>query len=299
MSVGKKADTNPQNLLVPVNIGIIGYGIVGEALAYGFNEGSQGQDKIQFYDKYKESLSLEEVVRQSDFIFIALPTPMKKDESGIDLSIIEESIALITPLTDNTEKIIVIKSTVIPGTTRKFETQYPSSNFCFNPEFLTEANYLKDFLQAERTIIGTNNDLVARKLSAIFLERFPDTKIFLTDPTSAEMVKLAANALLASRVTMANIFYDLCDSLGVKWEEVEKMVASDTRIGPSHLGVTTFRGWGGKCFPKDWVNLMGIYKNMGLETSVLESIWEHNKKIRKVHDWQEIPFAVSEQKTKT
>lgn len=280
--------------MVPVKIGIIGYGIVGEALAYGFRETSGGKDQILFYDKYKESRPLEEVVDRSDFIFIALPTPMKKDESGIDLSIIEESIAQITPLTNQTDKIIVIKSTVVPGTTANFEQKYPKSRFAFNPEFLTEANYLKDFLNAERTVIGASSNLTSRKLAAVFLERFPESQIFQTDPTSAEMVKLTANALMANKVTMANIFYDLCESLGIKWDEVKKMAAADKRIGLSCMEVTSLRGWGGKCFPKDWVNLMGQYKSMGLDYSVLETIWEYNKQVRKVHDWEEIPFAVSD-----
>lgn len=291
--------TDPrQELLVPAKIGIIGYGIVGEALAYGFREASGGTDQILFYDKYKESLSLDEVVKRSDFIFIALPTPMKKDESGIDLSIIENSIAEIAPLTDGTDKIVVIKSTVIPGTTRKMEKKYPKTQFAFNPEFLTEANYLQDFLNADRTVIGASNDLVSRRLAAVYIKRFPQTQIFQTDPTSAEMVKLAANALMASKITMANIFYDLCEKLGIKWEEVKHMVAADPRIGPACLEVTSVRGWGKKCFPKDWVNLMGLYQGMDIDQAVLKMIWEHNKKIRKVHDWEEIPFAVEGNHTK-
>src|SRR5437868_1995724 len=88
----------------PVNIGIIGYGIVGQALDYGFSKVSQGKDRIRFYDKYKESISLEEVIDKSEFIFIAVPTPMTEDEARIDLSIIEDTIAKITPLTDHTDK---------------------------------------------------------------------------------------------------------------------------------------------------------------------------------------------------
>jgi UDPglucose 6-dehydrogenase len=281
------------DLFIPVRIGIIGYGFVGQAVANGFQTASDGKDTIIWYDKYKESSPLEDVVKNSELIFICLPTPMKADESGIDLTIFDDMIPRIAKLTNGTDKIVIIKSTVIPGATNKFEKKFPKTKFCFNPEFLTEANYLKDFLNADRTVIGSNNDLTLRRVAAIIQQRFPKTKIFLTDPTTAETVKYFANAFLSLKVTFANYFYDYCQVLGIKYEEVKKMAAADQRIGDSHLEVTTQRGFGGKCCPKDLVALIGEMKKMGVETSLLDSIWKYNKKIRKVHDWVEIPFAVS------
>ena len=278
----------------PADIGIVGFGIVGQALAYGFSQ-AEVEDKyhIKYYDKFKESSSLKDVVSSSEFIFICLPTPMKADESGIDLSIIEESIAQITKMTDGSDKIIIIKSTIVPGTTASFEKKYPQSNFCFNPEFLTEANYLDDFLNADRTIVGANNDLISRRVIALFRQRFPHMKIFQTDTTTAEMVKYMANAFLSTKVIFGNEMFDICQTLGIKYEEVKAMVAADKRIGPSHMDVTTSRGFGGKCFPKDMVALIGRAKDLGLEPKLLETVWSLNKKVRKVHDWEEIPFATS------
>lgn len=283
-------EDNP--LFVPINIGIIGYGFVGQAVANGFHRASEGRDKIKYYDKFKESSPLEQVIKESEFIFVCLPTPMKKDESGIDLSIVDDIMPEITKHTDNTDKVIVIKSTVIPGTTAKYEKLYPHSKFCFNPEFLTEANFLEDFINAERTIIGATNDLVSRRLAVIYRQRFPKQKIFQTDPTTAEAVKYFANAFLALKVTFANFFYDYCQKIGIKYEEVKKMGAFDHRIGDYHLEVTTLRGFGGKCLPKDLVALLGEMKKAGVETSLLGTMWQYNKKIRKIHDWEEIPFAV-------
>lgn len=282
-----------ENLLVPIKIGIIGYGYVGQAVANGFNKASGGKDTILFYDKYKESTSLKQVLGKSEFIFICLPTPMKKDESGIDLSIIDSSVAEITKHTDKTDKILVIKSTVTPGTTKRLAEKYPKSNFAFSPEFLTEANFLQDFINAKRTIIGATNDLVSRRVAVIFKQRFPKTVIFQTDPTTAEAVKYFANAFLSLKVTFANFFYDYCQKIGIKYEEVKKMAALDPRIVDAHLDVTTLRGFGGKCFPKDLVALMGEFKKAQVSDSLLKTMWEYNKKIRKVHDWDEIPFAVS------
>lgn len=287
-------DSLSTKLINPAKLGIIGYGIVGQAVAYGFSQPDiKDKYEIRYYDKYQQTASLEEVVGASEFIFICLPTPMKNDESGIDLSIIEETIKKITPLTNNTDKIIVIKSTVVPGATLSFEQKYPKTNFAFNPEFLTEANYLEDFINADRNIVGANNDLISRRLVALYRQRFPHTKIFQTDTTTAEMVKYMANAFLATKVIFANEMFALCQALGIKYEEVKNMVAADHRIFDSHLDVTTARGFGGKCFPKDIVALIGRAKQLKVDSKLLEAVWSINKKIRKVRDWEEIPFAVT------
>ena len=282
-----------KNLISPAKLGIIGYGIVGQALAYGFSQPDiKNKYEIRYFDKYKVTDSLESVVSGSEFIFICLPTPMKENESGIDLSVIEDSIAQISKYTNGTDKIIVIKSTVVPGTTATLEKKYPKSNFAMNPEFLTEANYLEDFVNADRTVVGANNDLTSRRVVALYRQRFPHTKIFQTDTTTAEMVKYMANSFLATKVIFANEMFNLCQALGIKYEEVKSMVVADHRIFDSHLDVTTSKGFGGKCFPKDVVALIGRAKQLKLEPKLLETVWSINKKIRKVHDWEEIPFAV-------
>lgn len=285
-------------LINPAKLGIIGYGIVGQALAYGFSQPDiKDKYEIRYFDKFKDTESLEEVVTKSEFIFICLPTPMKEDESGIDLTIIEEMVAEIAKLTNGTDKIIVIKSTVVPGTTASLEKKHPKTNFAFNPEFLTEANYLEDFLNADRNIVGANNDLISRRVVSLYRQRFPLTKIFQTDTTTAEMVKYMANAFLATKVIFANEMFDICQSLGIKYEEVKKLVVADHRIYDSHLDVTTARGFGGKCFPKDAVALIGRAKELKVDPKLLETAWSINKKIRKVRDWEEIPFAVAGQKS--
>ncbi len=286
-------DSATNKLISPAKLGIIGYGIVGQAVAYGFSQPDiKDKYEIRYYDKYKETESLESVIAASEFIFICLPTPMKEDESGIDLSIIEDSINEITKYTDGTDKIIVIKSTVVPGTTASLGKKYPKSNFAMNPEFLTEANYLEDFLTADRTVVGANNDLTSRRLVALYRQRFPHMKIFQTDSTTAEMVKYMANSYLATKVIFANEMFNICQALGIKYEEVKNMVVADHRIFDSHLDVTTAKGFGGKCFPKDVVALIGRAKELKVEPKLLETAWSINKKIRNVKDWEEIPFAV-------
>jgi UDPglucose 6-dehydrogenase len=288
---------NKPKKIKTVKIGIVGYGIVGQALAHGFSQPKiKNNYEIFYYDKYKDSMPLEEVVKKSEFIFICLPTPMRDDESGIDLSIIAQSIKKIAALVKNTNKIIIIKSTVIPGTTTSFAKKYKDCKFCFNPEFLTEANYLNDFLNADRTVVGSDDKIVLRRVVEFYKKRFPGSLIFETSSTAAEMVKYMSNIFLATKVIFANEIFDLCQKLGTDYDEVKIMVAADKRIGHSHISVTAERGFGQKCFPKDTVALLGLARKLKVDLSVIKNVWEKNKKIRKKHDWHEIPFSVSRKK---
>lgn len=279
--------TASRDPLYKPNLGIIGYGIVGQAVAYGFNNHS-----VVYYDKYKPSLSLEEVVEKSDIIFVCLPTPYKGNR--IDLAIIEESVADITQFTNNTNKLLVIKSTVVPGTTRRLAKQYPNTKFAFNPEFLTEANYLEDFANADRHVVGADDNKVSLALAALYKNQWPQIPVIQTDPTTAELGKYAANCFLASKVMFANEMHELCEALGIEWSETKKIVVADERIGDTHLDVTSTRGFGGKCFPKDTIALLGLFDELGVDSSMLTSVWEKNLRIRKVRDWDEIPFVKTE-----
>jgi len=272
-------------------IGIIGFGIVGQAVEYGF----RGED-IHIYDKFKNYLTLREVCEKAEFIFVSVPTPIMEDESGIDLSIVEEVVGEIAKEVKGTDKIVILKSTIVPGTTEAFEKKYPDVNFCFNPEFLTEANFLEDFVKSDRCVIGSSNDLVSRRVISLYKKHFPHMPMFQTDPTTAEMVKYMANCYLASKVIFANEMFDICEKLGIKYEEVKKLVVADHRIFDSHLDITTTRGFGGKCFPKDLLALRAKAREKGVDTSFLDTVWAKNLKIRKVRDWDEIPFAVTKEK---
>jgi len=272
------------------DIGIIGHGIVGKAVEYGFKE---GDNNIRWHDKLKKSASLESVVDSSEFIFVCLPTPFSASRERIDLSIMDENMAKITQIVQGTDKVIVIKSTVVPGTTRGYAQQYPKCRFCFNPEFLTEANYLQDFVATDRHVIGADDNHTRLMVIDLYKDRFPKTPIYPTDSTTAEMVKYMANCFLATKVIFGNEMYDLCEKLGIKYEEVKEMVVADQRIFDSHLNITSLRGFGGKCFPKDLVAMIGRSKELGVDTSLLETVWKKNLRIRKTRDWEDIPFAKS------
>lgn len=276
-------------------IGIVGYGYVGQAVAYGFSTA-----EIHIYDKYKDGFeTLPQVGKNSEFIFICLPTPMRDGDGEIDLTTINDNIKKLTYYTNGTNKIIIIKSTVVPGTTLGFIKKYPKTLFVYNPEFLTEANYLQDFVNADRTVVGATNDQVSLRVVALYRQQFSKTPIFQTDPTTAEMVKYMSNCFLTTKVIFANEMYDICQKFGVKYEEVKKMVVADRRIYDSHLDVTSLRGFGGKCLPKDLLALRALVKGNGVDTTILDAIWKKNLSVRRVHDWEEIPFVVTKAQKKT
>lgn len=272
-------------------IGIVGYGFVGKAVEYGFKEGNE----IYIYDKFMPMLSLEEVVKKSEVIFIGVPTPMTKAYTKIDLSIINGVTAETVKLAkkNKVKPIIVLKSTIVPGTTRRLMKELKYPRMAFNPEFLTEDNYLQDFVNADRIVIGADNNEVKQWVVDLYRATFPKTPIFETDPTTAEVVKYMANTYLATKVIFANEMFDLCQKLGVNYDEMKKMVVADHRIYDSHMNITSTRGYGKKCFPKDTVAILGLAKELGVDLSIIKTGWKKNLKIRKVRDWEQIEGAVS------
>ncbi|NLB55162.1 MAG: hypothetical protein GX811_05255 [Lentisphaerae bacterium] len=109
--------------------------------------------------------------------------------------------------------------------------------------------------------------------------------------TAAEIVKYQSNVMLAAKVALANVFYDLCAALEVEYDDVKKAVAMDSRIGSSHMDITTERGFGGKCFPKDLGAVTGKCRELKIDCGLLEEIHSYNLRIRRNRDWREIAGA--------
>lgn len=274
-------------------VGIIGWGYVGSATGKGFSENPK--NKIYWYDKYKISPnSFEEVIEKSEFIFICLPTPMFRDYSGMDISIVREVVKNVAKRLQKSDKVIIIKSTVLPGTTHSFSQKFPKLNFAMNPEFLTQKNAEKDFMNPTRTIIGVEKKVVGERIKRLFETILPKgKKYFITDPTSAELTKYMSNLILASKVLLANEFYFLSKKIKANYEQVRQMVEADPRVG-THLkipGPDGDFGFGGACFPKDMLGLLSFAKKKGVDVSALESIWKKNLRVRKNRDWEKMDNA--------
>ena len=274
------------------NIGVIGHGYVGKAIEYGFR--GVGHDFF-IYDKYKSSKSLEEVVEKSSILFMCLPTPFDEDKLEIDLSIYDDMIDKICPNLENQGKIVVIKSTVVPGTTMRYAKKYPAVPFAFNPEFLTEVNANEDFINSGRIVLGSDDSSVLSVLKDLYRScpHFSDTNIIEMNSTEAEIVKYQANVTLATRVAISNYFYDICESTGSDYNKVRLGVISDSRIGSSHTTVTSDRGFGGKCFVKDLAAIIGKGNDLGIDVGLVKEVFNYNMRIRGNQDWLDIPGAVS------
>lgn len=275
-----------------MNVGVIGYGFVGQATGLGF--GSNKQNKVFWFDKFKKSPNtLAEVIEKSDFIFVCVPTPIFDDYSGMDMSIVKGVVDEVAPLLAK-GKVLIIKSTSIPGTTQEMSKKYPDVNFVMNPEFLTQKNANRDFLNPSRTVLGVNEKEVASRVRKLYETILPkDQPYIITDTTSAEVIKYMSNLMLASKIIIANEFYEISRAVGANYLDVQRGVESDPRIG-THLGVPGSdgqMGFGGACFPKDMVGILGLAKSLKVDVSALEAIWKKNLKVRKTRDWEEMPQA--------
>lgn len=275
------------------NVGVIGYGFVGEATGNGFSKSKK--NRLFWFDKYKNSPNtFDEVVKNSEFIFICLPTPMYRDYSGQDVSIVQDVLKALAPMVNNTNKVVIVKSTVLPGTTATFAKKYPKINIAMNPEFLTQSRAKEDFLNPSRTVIGVNKKEVGNRLVKLYKTILPKSQnYFITGLIEAEMIKYMSNLMLASKVLLANEFYILSKKIKADYTTIYKAVEADPRIG-THLrvpGPDGDLGFGGSCFPKDTLGLLSFAQKNKVDMSALAGIWKKNLKIRKNRDWEHMDNA--------
>jgi UDPglucose 6-dehydrogenase len=271
-------------------VGVIGAGFVGESQAYAF--APTADVRIFDIDPTRATHTLEETLEQ-DFIFVALPTPMKRDGSQ-DLSIIENFFASVSGWKEST---FILKSTVLPGTTARLEREY-DLNIVFCPEFLTEKTAKLDMLTQARIVIGGSNPLSLVHVKRLFESRFGKKHYVVTDSTSAEFIKYMANNFLTVKTAFMNEYYDLVERVGGNWEDVVEGFVADPRIGNSHTSVPGHdgkRGFGGTCFPKDINAIIDFSKEVGVSMNTLSAAWNTNLRVRPERDWEQLKGrAVSE-----
>jgi UDPglucose 6-dehydrogenase len=274
-----------------VNIGIIGFGFVGSSVAYGFSPqtGFDGA-KIRIYDKdpSKSTHSLDEVLNSSDFIFLSVPTPSNADGS-INVSILHNVLGQIDEHGTKDGCIVLVRSTVVSGTTRAFQEKYTNTTFVFNPEFLTERSAKFDFINQSRFILGGDNFHTA-KVANLFRIRFGEhTPIVETNFETAEFIKYMNNCYFATKVSFMNEMKLIADKSNVDWGTAVDGFVRDGRVGHSHLSVPGpdgKLGFGGSCFPKDIQALMRHAESIGVNTNVLSGAWQTNIEVRPERDWE-------------
>lgn len=232
--------------------------------------------------------------------FVCLPTPMY-DDGEADLRIVEGTLKELSNIPG--ERIAVVKSTVPPGSTERWNKMFEKTGLTviFNPEFLTEANALQDFKNQNRIVLGGPRPQI-NKVKQVFQTAFPKVPIIKTSSTTAEMVKYVTNCFLATKVSFANEVAQICErldeeGLNIDYDKVVEYARYDSRLGDSHWSVPGpvathdgryVRGFGGHCFPKDLNALKFVANKLGIDTKVLDGVWEKNLEIRppEDRDWE-------------
>ena len=277
-----------------MKIGIIGNGFVGKATRVLECEGIE----IMCYDIdpklcIPEGTTLEELC-ECDIIFISVPTPMNEDGSCF-LNIVESVVDDISKIVNLDEKLVVIRSTIPPGTSKRL-------NCYFMPEFLTEKNYIDDFVNNPEWVFGVKgNDTLQ---DSIFMEtikkmielahynnKIKYDNISYVLNTEAEMIKLFRNTFLATKIAYCNEISEFCEKSGINYESVRDLATRDTRIGGSHTNVPGHdgkKGFGGTCFPKDINSLLHEMKKLDMDSYILKSVITRNETHdRPENDWKE------------
>lgn len=208
----------------------------------------------------------------SDAVFLCLPTPARADGSA-DLAAFRGWLPHLRRHLAPGRRII-LKSTVPPGTQRQLATvlDRPDIAIISNPEFLREGHAIHDWLNPDRIVIGADEPESTRYLSSLYTSL--DAPVVETDPTSAELIKYAANTFLALKITYANTLAELCEHIGANITDVRTGIGHDPRIGNAYLDAGP--GWGGPCLPKDVRALLSTGTRTTAELGLLHSLVETN-----------------------
>lgn len=241
--------------------------------------------------------------------FVCLPTPMFEDGEA-DLSIVEGVLKEFASVPG--ERIAVVKSTVPPGSTERWNRMFEGTGLrvIFNPEFLREASAVDDMRNQKHIILGGPRPWI-NTVKQLY-ERAGWSNVKKTSSTTAEMVKYMTNIHLAVKVALANEFYQICTALdkqgaNIDYDKVVEYATMDERLGQSHWkvpgpmpaddsGDPAF-GFGGSCFIKDLNALMVVAKELNIDPKVMSGAWQKNLEVRPQRDWEKLIGRAVSKKT--
>ena len=228
---------------------------------------------------------LPEAVTGADAVCIAVGTPSRRGDGYADLSYVYAAAEEIAAALDG-YTVVVTKSTVPVGTGREVERIIrklrPDADFdvASNPEFLREGSAISDFMRPDRVVVGTDSERARGVLRDLYRPLFlSETPVVFTTLETSELVKYAANAFLATKITFINEMADLCEKLGANVDDVAKAIGLDGRIGRKYLHPGP--GFGGSCFPKDTLALMRTAERCGARARIVEAVVAVNDARRK------------------
>lgn len=268
--------------MTKLKIGIIGHGFVGKAVDFGFTN-----NKVEKYivdPNHNTTVDSMYNEMSPDIVFVAVPTPMGED-GQIDSSIIEGVFKDLARFKLKHKPIAVVKSTITPAIVKKLEKIY--NRITFNPEFLTERNANQDFIEAPLLVIGGEDQHDLMYIKDVY-DKYSNCRqcpTYLVDLETAAMVKYTLNSFLATKVLFFNKLKDIYDKSGAEtsWDLFTSIIASDPRIGESHMqvpGPDGRLGYGGACFPKDTTALLKYSKDIGADFGLLQKVIQDNQEIR-------------------
>ena len=263
-------------------IAIIGHtGKVGTQVYQWFKKSIHPKYKVMGLSLDRQSYNWEEINRKADYIFITVPTPFDWKTNEYKTNIVEDVLDKITG-----NKKVIIKSTIVPGTTERLQKKYPKLFILFNPEFLSEKTAKSDFINPDRQIIGFTKKSYPYAQEVLHL--LPQSPYGVICTTSeAEIAKYVNNFHGALMVTFSNFFYDICQKLNADFDVVKGASTASKWVG-SPMGRMYWeifhkgkRGYGGTCFPKDINSLISWCKENKIDTEVIEATQKANSRLLK------------------
>lgn len=235
--------------------------------------------------RLKFTLDLAAAVEGADAVFIAVGTPTRRGDGHADLTYVMAAAQEIAEVATK-YLVVVTKSTVPVGTNRQVKQTMRKSNptlefdVASNPEFLREGAAIDDFMKPDRVVVGVQSERAAEVMADIYRPLYlRDYPILMTDLESAEMIKYAANAFLATKITFINEIAALCERTGADIKQVSHGMGLDGRIGNKFLHAGP--GYGGSCFPKDTKALARIGQDNGLSMQITETVIKVNEEVKR------------------
>jgi len=246
-----------------MQIGFIGQGFIGKNMADSFVERDYDVVRYALESEYADNKT---AIKECDIVFIAVPTPTTPE--GFCSAALEAVLPLV-----GKGKTAVIKSTILPGTTRRLQAAFSDTTLMHSPEFLREKEAAKDTRYPERTIIGVTDSGEATEQAAQVVQSVLPSSPYnlICTAEEAELIKYGGNTFLAMKVIYMNLLYEMTKALGVDYDVVAGAMGADPRIGPGHMnvvdssghpGAVAGRGAGGHCFPKDLAALREAYETL-------------------------------------
>lgn len=274
--------------------------------------------KVKGYSLENKDEDFDSLIKGSEVVFVCVPTPFDWNTKTVNLSIVDESLKRIDKARRNgkllPDTIVCLKSTVLPTTTERLQDAYFGLNLFFNPEFLSESTHNADFSYPDRQIVGFTKKQGAYKemrLAEKLLNLLPYSVYRVIVPaTEAEIDKYVNNFYGSIQVTFANMIKDICDMTGSDYQGVFNASRASGTIGRStvdrwwNVSHKGFRGYGGKCFPKDMQSLNKWLEDKGyLRTSLIKGMIEFNQSLLAEQNQTEmsvegnLPLASTEEPT--